>query len=384
MSKLIEEKLAFVENETVLCFHGPLLYEAKILEVKNLDHKDSIAGKKEDIKVTQLEYTKIPKKYTQKHKRQKIIDENSKNNSSNLNENNSDQIENKGGSIQKSYDEDLAKDQKIVDNDKKFTEFFETKIIMPQPLKIKLIEDWEIITKNQKLYQLPRQITVVDILKEYLDYKQNTINESVDNSTIDSPSKQSIVSNDESSNFEMNKMELYNEITEGILTYFNKSLQKILLYNYERVQNTEIRVANPDKEYSEIYGAEHLLRLFVEIPQLLSQNEFNQSTAEKPKTNKKKALGGLTCANCKTPNTPNWRAGEKPGQKLCNVAGGKKVKKTQLACSNQFCAKSQRPKIRSLNNKSNSELLEILQEIRYLHNSSERAVSKEPILISSY
>ncbi|CAJ0907505.1 5121_t:CDS:10 [Entrophospora sp. SA101] len=367
MSKLIEEKLAFVENETVLCFHGPLLYEAKILEVKNLDHKDSIAGKKE-------------------------------NNSSNLNENNSDQIENKGGSIQKSYDEDLAKDQKIVDNDKKFTEFFETKIIMPQPLKIKLIEDWEIITKNQKLYQLPRQITVVDILKEYLDYKQNTINESVDNSTIDSPSKQSIVSNDESSNFEMNKMELYNEITEGILTYFNKSLQKILLYNYERVQNTEIRVANPDKEYSEIYGAEHLLRLFVEIPQLLSQNEFNQSTAEKPKTNKKKALGGLTCANCKTPNTPNWRAGEKPGQKLCNdycrfpgylsrteqVAGGKKVKKTQLACSNQFCAKSQRPKIRSLNNKSNSELLEILQEIRYLHNSSERAVSKEPILISSY
>ncbi|CAJ0650624.1 6665_t:CDS:10 [Entrophospora sp. SA101] len=273
MSKLIEEKLAFVENETVLCFHGPLLYEAKILEVKNLDHKDSIAGKKglhyfpprEDIKVTQLEYTKIPKKYTQKHKRQKIIDENSKNNSSNLNENNSDQIENKGGSIQKSYDEDLAKDQKIVDN--------------------------------------------------------NTINESVDNSTIDSPSKQSIVSNDESSNFEMNKMELYNEITEGILTYFNKSLQKILLYNYERVQNTEIRVANPDKEYSEIYGAEHLLRLFVEIPQLLSQNEFNQSTAEKPKTNKKKALGGLTCANCKTPNTPNWRAGEKPGQKLCNACG---------------------------------------------------------------
>nr|CAG8587469.1 12582_t:CDS:10 [Entrophospora candida] len=307
MSKLIEEKLAFVENETVLCFHGPLLYEAKILEVKNLDPKDSIAGKKglhyfpprEDIKVTQPEYTKIPKKYTQKHKRQKIIDENSKNNSSNLNENNSDQIENKGGSIQKSYDEDLAKDQKIVDNDKKFTEFFETKIIMPQPLKIKLIEDWEIITKNQK----------------------NTINESVDNSTIDSPSKQSIVSNDESSNFEMNKMELYNEITEGILTYFNKSLQKILLYNYERVQNTEIRVANPDKEYSEIYGAEHLLRLFVEIPQLLSQNEFNQSTAEKPKTNKKKALGGLTCANCKTPNTPNWRAGEKPGQKLCNACG---------------------------------------------------------------
>ncbi|CAJ0851412.1 4899_t:CDS:2 [Entrophospora sp. SA101] len=352
MSKLIEEKLAFVENETVLCFHGPLLYEAKILEVKNLDHKDSIAGKKglhyfpprEDIKVTQLEYTKIPKKYTQKHKRQKIIDENSKNNSSNLNENNSDQIENKGGSIQKSYDEDLAKDQKIVDNDKKFTEFFETKIIMPQPLKIKLIEDWEIITKNQKLYQLPRQITVVDILKEYLDYKQNTINESVDNSTIDSPSKQSIVSNDESSNFEI-------FLENNISRYFNTNF---------------------------------------------ASDEI--SFTKKPKTNKKKALGGLTCANCKTPNTPNWRAGEKPGQKLCNdycrfpgylsrteqVAGGKKVKKTQLACSNQFCAKSQRPKIRSLNNKSNSELLEILQEIRYLHNSSERAVSKEPILISSY
>ncbi len=27
---------------------------------------------------------------------------------------------------------------------------------------------------------------------------------------------------------------------------------------------------------------------------------------------------GWVCANCKTSNTPGWRAGETPDQKLCN------------------------------------------------------------------
>lgn len=59
-------------------------------------------------------------------------------------------------------------------------------------------------------------------------------------------------------------------IYEGILIYFDQGLGKILLYAFEREQYVEVLdrfwagedvVPGNEKEMSEIYGAEHLLRL---------------------------------------------------------------------------------------------------------------------------
>lgn len=59
-------------------------------------------------------------------------------------------------------------------------------------------------------------------------------------------------------------------IYEGILIYFDRGLGKILLYAFEREQYVEVRdrfwdgedvIPGDEKEMSEIYGAEHLLRL---------------------------------------------------------------------------------------------------------------------------
>lgn len=55
---------------------------------------------------------------------------------------------------------------------------------------------------------------------------------------------------------------LLSEIISGITLYFDKALGNNLLYRFERAQYVEQRRANPDKQMSEIYGAEHLLRLF--------------------------------------------------------------------------------------------------------------------------
>lgn len=52
------------------------------------------------------------------------------------------------------------------------------------------------------------------------------------------------------------------EVVDGIKIYFDRALGNILLYQFERGQYLEIRKAYPDKQCSEIYGAEHLLRLF--------------------------------------------------------------------------------------------------------------------------
>jgi mortality factor 4-like protein 1 len=53
------------------------------------------------------------------------------------------------------------------------------------------------------------------------------------------------------------------EIMNGIVLYFDKALGNNLLYRFERAQYVDIRRKTAEvRPMSEIYGAEHLLRLF--------------------------------------------------------------------------------------------------------------------------
>jgi mortality factor 4-like protein 1 len=56
--------------------------------------------------------------------------------------------------------------------------------------------------------------------------------------------------------------DIFEEVISGIKVYFDRCLGNILLYRFERQQYIDIRRANDGKEMSDIYGAEHLLRLF--------------------------------------------------------------------------------------------------------------------------
>lgn len=59
--------------------------------------------------------------------------------------------------------------------------------------------------------------------------------------------------------------------------YFDKALPLILLYRQEREQYDRLRAsAGKDFVPSEVYGAEHLLRLFVRLPHLLAQTAMSQ------------------------------------------------------------------------------------------------------------
>lgn len=58
---------------------------------------------------------------------------------------------------------------------------------------------------------------------------------------------------------------LLDEIIAGINLYFDKALGNNLLYRFERAQYVEQKRSAGDKQMSEIYGAEHLLRLFGEL-----------------------------------------------------------------------------------------------------------------------
>lgn len=65
------------------------------------------------------------------------------------------------------------------------------------------------------------------------------------------------------------------EFLQGIQLYFNKIISTSLLYRSERKQHDAIC---QDKEPSSVYGVEHLLRLFVEIPMLIVETNMDLET----------------------------------------------------------------------------------------------------------
>ncbi|XP_073003528.1 protein MRG1 isoform X2 [Typha latifolia] len=122
----------------------------------------------------------------------------------------------------------------------------------PLNLKKQLLDDWEFVAQLGKLVKLPCSPNVDDILKSYLEYrtkKDGMIAESV------------------------------GEILKGIRCYFDKALPAMLLYKKERQQYHEAVQGNTAP--STIYGAEHLLRLFVKLPELLAYVNMEEEALTK-------------------------------------------------------------------------------------------------------
>ncbi|CAK8562453.1 unnamed protein product [Lathyrus sativus] len=123
------------------------------------------------------------------------------------------------------------------------------KIQIPAPLKKQLVDDWDFVNQQDKLVKLPRSPTVDEILTKYLEYKSKK-----DSAAADATG----------------------EVLKGIRCYFDKALPMMLLYKKERKQCNEAVVDSVSP--SSIYGAEHLLRLFVKLPELLAYVNIEEET----------------------------------------------------------------------------------------------------------
>ena len=119
---------------------------------------------------------------------------------------------------------------------------------LPYGAKLKLIEDWEHITRERKLVPLPREPAIPTILEDFMAAKaRRTSHERV-----------------------------YGEVCDGVKAYFNQALPTTLLYKYERRQYSEKKEQHKKSEPCEYYGAEHLLRLFVKMPELLARCQMQR------------------------------------------------------------------------------------------------------------
>ncbi|KAF2017019.1 histone acetylase complex subunit [Aaosphaeria arxii CBS 175.79] len=270
----------FKKDEKALCFHHELLYEAKVLDLKP-DSSDKKNGY--EYKVHYKGWKNTWDDWVPEDRLRKITPENRELANQLRHEMLAAQRAARAqpppskrkpqGSTRGSEERQTSvaatagpRGQKRVrDHDLEKEEAFQSRrsirIPMPDRLKSLLVDDWENITKNLQLVQLPSTKPAGVILDEYLESQNGSRRRG------------------------SAEADILEEVVQGLKEYFNKSLGRLLLYRFEREQFFDIhtRIESPTSDLSgknlaDIYGGEHLLRLFVSMPELIAQTNMDQQS----------------------------------------------------------------------------------------------------------
>ncbi|KZV54551.1 mortality factor 4-like protein 1 [Dorcoceras hygrometricum] len=235
----------FLVGEKVLGFHGSCLYDAKILQVEM--HKDGWRhfvhylgwNKKWDewLGIDRLLKPTDENVQRQKELKQKLALEKNPKLGNPLRDSST------GVRVKKRKHESIYEDDRVVPLEKVVN------IQIPLLLKKQLVDANECITQLNQLVKLPRSPSVHEILNKYYDCQVKK-----DHKTADTIA----------------------EVVKGLCHYFDKALPTVLLYKNERQQYKEVIVDNIPP--SSVYGAEHLLRLFVKLPEMLTDLHIQMDT----------------------------------------------------------------------------------------------------------
>eukprot|EP00898_Chlorokybus_atmophyticus_P000473 jgi/Chlat1/1426/Chrsp12S02059 len=253
---------SFAESDRVLAYHGPMLYDAKVVNAerrrgdwyyfgwsKSWDEWVPVDRllKYNDANVAKMKkLAKQAKEEKRKAKARRVEEE-------------EEEAEGeRPGKRRKNEPEELPAIERVSIRRKKIRRIDNTiddrdddpvlKIQLPRSLKKQLVEDWSAISKDGKLVKLPRTPNVKDILRKYLDSK----------------------------NRREKGGDALEEVVSGLRSYFDRALKALLLYRQEKAQYLQVMPHGTDQQPCDVYGGEHLLRLFVKLPELLAYTAMEE------------------------------------------------------------------------------------------------------------
>lgn len=276
--------MSFQIDEKCLCFHGPLLYEAKVLKIYNPDTKtylvkneDSVPIKEEDqfpdnlidepcffihyqgwksswdewvghdrIRTYNEENLQLKKTLVLEAKEAKQSKKKGKQHGNNLKSQNQ---------LEKNLRKEKSPISRIPPTNNRKSQ--SSKFIMKIPIKLKslLVDDWEYVVKERKIIELPCITSVEKILDNFYNERSQV---------LDSPVEQS---------------QLY-EFICGLKLYFNRCLGVFLLYRLERLQYDEQLKLHQNFQPIDTYGIIHLIRLISLIPELICSTTMDEKSCQ--------------------------------------------------------------------------------------------------------
>ncbi|XP_063694801.1 mortality factor 4-like protein 1 [Bolinopsis microptera] len=224
----------FEEGERVLCFHGPLLYEARC-------HKVNTEG---EVDLYLIHYNGWSQKWDEWIPETRIL----KFNDINLKKQTElikhhKKTQNRGKNKKMKFIEN-------VESEDAFASKVCIHIELPSQLKLAVLDDWDLITQQKHLLKLPAASPVSVVLDEFRVYSLSV-------------NKTSDINRD--------------HVLEGLLGYFSRLLGMQLLYKFERPQYADTMEEHKGMSVCDIYGTEHLLRLFTRIGELLAFTELDNN-----------------------------------------------------------------------------------------------------------
>ncbi|KAJ3197397.1 Esa1p-associated factor [Irineochytrium annulatum] len=235
--------MLFAANEKVLCYHGPLIYEAKVLKGEVWSAKPNKDDNGPHYFVHYKGWKQTWDEWVPEARVLKFNDENLKTQSDLLEtlQSKKSKSTEKKVSVDSEKSATKKRPRETGEKEDEFVKRPEVKISIPESLKIQLVDDWENITKNQKVVVIPRNPNVIEILNLYRESlsKKNNGKES-------------------------RTEEVGQEIVDGLKVYFDRALGSILLYRFERPQYVELRKSFPDKAMSEVFMEANAQKFFAD------------------------------------------------------------------------------------------------------------------------
>ncbi|KAF8888995.1 MRG-domain-containing protein [Infundibulicybe gibba] len=258
----------FTTNERILCYHGPLIYEAKVLKTQNFDETTTNTGHVgahyfvhyKGWKQTWDEW--VPAVRLLKFNDANIAIQKSLNRCGGWGASGGNK-DSAGSGTRAGARKDGTRGTKRGREEDESSKKPDIKLNVPEVLKVMLVDDWEAVTKNNQLVTLPRNPTVEQLLNEFGTYVTDLKPKPphLRDPAIVAPT-----------------------VISGLQTYFDRALGPRLLYRFERPQYLAIRkqyitgqqvVVGQEKEMSAVYGAEHLLRMLVSLPQMIASSSLD-------------------------------------------------------------------------------------------------------------